>query len=352
MAAQAVSPAETTNAGDPGAALPGGAGRCGPCPGLALRRCLAPQRLRAAGDRPGALLGRAQRQPGLDLLGARAGQGVRGGVPDPGVRLVVDGFVLGDREPLLGGLQREQRIGALRLDRVAPRPQPLGLGVGRPYGLLQPAQPGRGGARPPLRGRTGLPHRVQVGQARRLFGPRALQRRPQPGQLLLDAVAGRHRLVHRGLHVQRARPGAGATRGPPGREHVALDGDGREAGGGHDARGVQVVHDHDAVQRPAQRRGQHSGRADQLRGPPAGRRGSLGAADRHGSPRYSVPTRGRPFPHRSAVGASRRPARHVRRRRRAAGAGRRPRRPVTPRPRHPPAPRVRPRRRCGRPAPP
>ena len=109
--------------------------------------------------------------------GARAGQGVRCGVPDPGVRLVVDGFVLGDREPLLGGLQREQRVGALRLDRVAPRPQPLGLGAGGPRGLLQPAQLGRGGARPPLRGRAGLPRCVQIGQARRLLGPRALQRR-------------------------------------------------------------------------------------------------------------------------------------------------------------------------------
>ena len=170
-------PGRDDDPGDPGAALPGGPGRRGPRAGLALRRRLAPQRLRAAGDRPSTLLGRAQRQPGLDLRGARAGQGVRGGVPDPGVRLVVDGFVLGDREPLLGGLQREQRVGALRLDRVAPRPQPLGLGACGPRGLLQPAQLGGGGARPPLRGRAGLPRRVQVGQARRLLGPRALQRR-------------------------------------------------------------------------------------------------------------------------------------------------------------------------------
>ena len=174
-------------------------------------------------------------------------QRVRGGVADLGVRLVVDRLVLGDRELLLGGLQREQRVGPLRLDRVAPRPQPLGLGAGRPHGLLQPAQLGRGGARPALGGRAGLPGGGQVGQPRRLLGPRALQRGTEPGQLLLDAVAGGHRLVHRGLHVQRARRRRRIRRRPvrarAGRPH----GDGREPGGGDRARGVQVVDDHDAV---------------------------------------------------------------------------------------------------------
>ena len=194
--------------GDAGTPLPGRPGRRGPGPGLALRRRLAAQRLGPAGDRAGPLLRGPQREAGLDLRGARMSQRVRGGVANLGVRLVVDRLVFGHGELSFGGLQRQQRVGPLGLDGVAPRPQPLGLGPGRPYGLLQPAELGRGGARPALGGRPRLPGGGQAAQPCRLLGPSPLQRGTEPGQLLLDAVAGGRRLVHRGLHVQRARRGA------------------------------------------------------------------------------------------------------------------------------------------------
>ena len=66
------------------------------------------------------------------------GQRVGGGVADLGVGLVVDRLVLGDRQLVLGGLQREEGVGSAGLDGVAPVPGPAGLGLRGLHDLFQP----------------------------------------------------------------------------------------------------------------------------------------------------------------------------------------------------------------------
>ena len=228
-----------------------------PGPGLPLGRGLPAQRVGAPRDGPGPLLDGAQREPGLHLLGPRRGQRLGGGVADLGVGLVVDRLVLGHRELLLGRLQGEQRVGAAGLDGVAPLAQPLRLGGGRPHGLLQRPSCADAAARRCSAALLACWAASRSAEPGGLLGPRALQRRAQPGQLLLHGLAPVRapRPPRPGRPARSTRPRT--RRRAVGAEHVPLGGDGGQLriGGDHGAGGVEVVDDDDAqAQQPPRRR--------------------------------------------------------------------------------------------------
>ena len=201
-----------------------------------------------ARDRPRPLLGRAQRQAGVDLRGSGGLDGFGGGVADLGVGLVVHRLVLGHRELLLRGLQGEQGVGAAGLDLVAAGAQALGLGRGGPHGLLVGAEPGRGARAALLGGRLLALRRLDVGLARRLLGAGAVERGPQPGDLLLHLREGGRGVVDGGLDVERAAAAPGAAGRPVRPEDVPIGGDGGEPGRDHPPRRRPVGDEHHALQ--------------------------------------------------------------------------------------------------------
>ncbi len=267
----AVSPAVTTSRAI--AALRSRASRAAAALALACRSDDAWRRSDSA--RPAIALARSSAVRSVSRAStssARAvGERLGGGVADLGVRLVVHRLVLGHGELLLGGLQRQQGVGAAGLDGVAALPEALRLGGGRPDGLLVALELRRRGAAAGLGGVLRLLRRLDVGEPRGLLRPGALQRRAQPRQLLLDGLPALDGLVHRRLHVERAGGSARPARRPGGAEHVAVRRDGGEVRvrGDDGAGGVEVVDDDDAVEQPPHGAGERPG--DEGVRPPPGR---------------------------------------------------------------------------------
>ena len=241
--------------GDARAALPRRTGGGRAAAGLALGTRLAAQGLGTARDRPGPLLGGPQRQPGLDLGGTCRLDGLGGRVADLGVGLVLDGLVLGHREPALRGLQREQGVGAAGLDLVATGAQALGLGRRRPDGLLVRPESRRGACAALFGGALLPPRRLDVGLAGGLLGAGAVESGVQSGDLVLDLGQRARSVVNRGLDVERAPSGPGSAGRPVWPDEVPVDGDGGEPGRNDQPRGIRIADQHDPVQQAPHRLG-------------------------------------------------------------------------------------------------
>ncbi len=225
------------------------------------------QRVGATGESASALLGGAQRQPGVHLRGAGGACRLTELVARGGVGLLL-GRVLGRGEPLLEvGESGEVLVAGLLRPRDGGG-EALGLALGRPGHRAELAELLRDGSQ----GRVGL---VELGQGHvhPLLGLAALV--CEPGDVEAESLAGvggcgelLGGLVDRGLHLDQAGPARGAAGGEVGAEHVALTGDRGDVGQlAHEVASLaEPVDDGDLEQHPTQSRTQRLGAVDDVDG--------------------------------------------------------------------------------------